>query len=97
MNVNIPRLLQRFTQAIAVGGLILTLAGLIVDTRWIAQPISTGVLMLGILALRAVPVRLSKYSYLTQSAVPVLVGAVSIGPTPVIAALWVGTVTADVF
>src|SRR4051812_47296553 len=53
--------------------------------------------MFSILALRSVPVRLSKYSYLTQSAVPVLVGAVSIGPSPVVAALWVGVVGADVF
>jgi methyl-accepting chemotaxis protein len=53
--------------------------------------------MLSIFALRSVPVRLSKYSYLTQSAVPVLVGAVSIGPAPVVAALWVGVVAADVF
>ena len=36
-------------------------------------------------SLRSVPVRLSKYSYLTQSAMPTLVGAISIGPAPVVA------------
>jgi methyl-accepting chemotaxis protein len=92
-----PRLLRRYTQVLAVGGLILTLAVLTLDQRWIGQPISTLVLMLSICALRCVPVRLSKYSYLTQSAVPVLVGAVSIGPSPVVAALWVGVAAADVF
>jgi methyl-accepting chemotaxis protein len=97
VSVNITRLLQRYTQVLAVGGLILTLIVLFIDRRWIGQPISTVVLILGILALRCVPVRLSKYSYLTQSAVPVLVGAVSIGPSPVVAALWVGVVAADVF
>jgi methyl-accepting chemotaxis protein len=97
MKVNIVRLLPRYTQVLAMGGLILTLVVLIVDRRWISQPISTAVLIASIFALRTVPVRLSKYSYLTQSAVPVLVGAVSIGPTPVIAALWVGVVSADVF
>ena len=40
---------------------------------------------------------LSKYSYLTQSAIPTLVGAICIGPSPVVAALWVGVVGADVF
>ena len=53
--------------------------------------------MVSIFALRAVPVRLSKYSYLTQSAVPTLVGAVCVGPAPVVAALWVGVAAADVF
>ncbi|HEV2085994.1 MAG TPA: methyl-accepting chemotaxis protein [Gemmatimonadales bacterium] len=92
-----PRLLQRYTLVLGVGGLILMLAVLTLDRRWIEQPVSTLVLMVSILALRSVPVRLSKYSYLTQSAVPVLVGAVSIGPSPVVAALWVAVVGADVF
>jgi methyl-accepting chemotaxis protein len=97
MNVSIPRLLLRYTQVLSFGGLLLTLAALALDQRWMAQPISTLVLIVAIVTLRSVPVRLSKYSYLTQSSVPALVGAVSIGPTPVIAALWVGVVAADVF
>ena len=97
MRVNITRLLPRYTQVLAVGGLILTLAVLAIDRRWIGQPVSTLVLIISIFALRCVPVRLSKYSYLTQSAVPVLVGAVSIGPSPVVAALWVAVAGADVF
>ena len=97
MRVNITRLLPRYTQVLAVGGLILTLDVLAIDRRWIGQPVSTLVLIISIFALRCVPVRLSKYSYLTQSAVPVLVGAVSIGPSPVVAALWVAVAGADVF
>ena len=97
MRVNITRLLPRYTQVLAVGGLLLTLAVLAIDRRWIGQPVSTLVLIISIFALRCVPVRLSKYSYLTQSAVPVLVGAVSIGPSPVVAALWVAVAGADVF
>jgi methyl-accepting chemotaxis protein len=97
VSVDISRLLRRYTQVLSVGGLILTLVVLLVDRRWIAQPVSTVVLMVSIVALRSVPVRLSKYSYLTQSAVPALVGAVSIGPAPVVAALWVGVAGADVF
>ena len=97
MRVNITRLLPRYTQVLAVGGLILTLAVLAIDRSWIGQPVSTLVLIICIFALRCVPVRLSKYSYLTQSAVPVLVGAVSIGPSPVVAALWVAVAGADVF
>jgi methyl-accepting chemotaxis protein len=90
-------MLHRYTQVLIIGGLGLLFAVLLVDTRWITHPISTGLLMLSIAALRSVPVRLSKYSYLTQSAVPTLVGAVCIGPAPVVAALWVGVAAADVF
>jgi hypothetical protein len=97
VKIQIQRLLDRYTKTLAVGGLILLVAALVVDTRWVSQPISTAVLMLSIFALRLVPVRLSKYSYLTQSAVPTLVGAVCIGPSPVVAALWVGVAAADVF
>jgi methyl-accepting chemotaxis protein len=97
VSLNISRLLQRYTQVLWVGGLILTLAVLVVDRRWVEQPVATLALMIGIFGLRCVPVRLSKYSYLTQTAVPVLVGAVSIGPAPVVAGLWVGVVGADVY
>jgi methyl-accepting chemotaxis protein len=90
-------MLDRYTQVLAVGGLALLLAVLVVDTRWVDHPVSTALLMISIFALRTVPVRLSKYSYLTQSAVPTLVGAVSIGPAPVVAALWVAVAAADVF
>ena len=97
MKVRVQRLLDRYTQVLTVGGLALLVTELVLDTRWMMHPISTSLLMLSIFALRAVPVRLSKYSYLTQSAVPTLVGAVCIGPAPVVAALWVGVAGADVF
>ena len=97
MTIRIPRLLRYYTSALWVGGSLLTIAVLLWDQRWVHQPISTIVLMLSILVLRSVPVRLSKYSYLTQSAIPTLVGAISIGPAPVVAGLWVGVVAADVF
>ncbi len=90
-------MLRHYTAVLWIGGSLLTAAVLVWDQRWLQQPISTVALMLGILLLRSVPVRLSKYSYLTQSAIPTLVGAISIGPSPVVAALWVGIVAADVF
>ena len=86
MRINVSRMLKRYTQALGVAGLGLMVAVLVTDLRWIAHPISTAVLMLSIVALRGVPVRLSKYSYLTQAAVPALVGAVCVGPAPVVAA-----------
>jgi methyl-accepting chemotaxis protein len=97
VKISAPRLLKLYTQVLSLGGLALMLAVLATDTRWLAHPIATTALMVSIFALRAVPVRLSKYSYLTQSAVPTLVGAVCIGPAAVVAGLWVGVAAADVF
>jgi methyl-accepting chemotaxis protein len=97
VKVNVARLLSGYSRTLAVAGLGLMLAALVVDQRWIAHPISLALLVISVFTLRSVPVRLSKYSYLTQSAVPALVGAVCIGPAPVVAALWVGVAGADVF
>jgi methyl-accepting chemotaxis protein len=97
MKINVQRMLNRYTNVLLFGGLALLVAVLAVDTRWVSHPVSTAILLISIFALRAVPVRLSKYSYLTQSAIPTLVGAVCVGPAPVAAALWMGVAAADVF
>jgi methyl-accepting chemotaxis protein len=97
MKINVQRMLNRYTNVLSFGGLALLVAVLVVDTRWVSHPLSTTILVISIIALRSVPVRLSKYSYLTQSAIPTLVGAVCIGPAPVAAALWMGVAAADVF
>ena len=49
---------------------------------WLDQPVAVLLLTGMIFTLRAAPIRLSKYSYLTQTGIPVLVGAVTVGPTP---------------
>ena len=97
MTVNIQRLLSTYTRVLSVGGFLLTIGVLLWDQRWLDRPISTALLLVSILVLRSVPVRLSKYSYLTQSAIPVLVGSVCIGASPVVLALWLGVAGADVF
>jgi methyl-accepting chemotaxis protein len=97
VKISVHRLMSRYTLLLAAGGLALLIAALLVDRRWIGHPVTTALLAASIFALRAVPIRLSKYSYLTQSAVPTLVGAVCIGPAPVLAALWIGVAGGDVF
>lgn len=97
MKVNIPQLLRRYTTTLLVGGSVLTATALVWDRDWMEQPVATLALIVSIFVLRSVPVRLSKYSYLTQSGIPTLVGAVCVGPAPVIVGLWVGVVAADVF
>jgi methyl-accepting chemotaxis protein len=96
MKVPVSRLLRHYAQGLLVGGLLLGGMVLVLDRRWIALPIPTLALAAMVAVLRTAPVRLSKYSYLTQSGIPALVGAVTVGAAPVVAALGAGTLLADV-
>ena len=95
MSVDVQLLLGRYARVLAWGGGAVALAAVLVDRRWLAAPVATLALLGAVFLLRAVPVRLSKYSYLTQSGVAALVGAVAVGPTPVIVALWTGVLASD--
>ena len=96
MSVDVGTLLERYARILTLGGVVVTAAALAVDLRWLDQPMSLILLTVMIFALRAAPIRLSKYSYLTQTGIPVLVGAVTVGPTPVVLALYLGVLGADV-
>lgn len=95
MSFAVPRVLASYVRVLWTGGLALTAAALLLDHRWLAQPVATVALLVTVLLLRCVPLRLSKYSYLTHTGIPALVGAVTVGPTPVIVALWLGVFAAD--
>ena len=90
------QLLDRYARVLWVGGLVVGIAALAADLRWLLQPITCVVLAITVALLRSAPVRLSKYSYLTQSGIPALAGAVCVGPTPVIIGLWSGVFVSDV-
>jgi methyl-accepting chemotaxis protein len=94
--MDIGTLLDRYARLLAIGGGAVTVAALAADLRWIDQPVAAILLTIMVLALRAAPIRLSKYSYLTQTGIPVLVGAVSVGPSPVVLALYLGVLGSDV-
>jgi methyl-accepting chemotaxis protein len=96
MKDRVQDVVNRYAQVLGFGGLAVAIAALAVDIRWIAQPVSTLILFASVFALRASPVRLSKYSYLTQSGVAAIVGGLSTGPSPVVLALWAGVFTSDV-
>jgi methyl-accepting chemotaxis protein len=97
MKDRVQHLVDRYASALAVGGALFALAALALDTRWARQPVATLVLIGVVLLLRAAPVRLSKYSYLTQTGVAALAGAAAVGPSPVVLALWTGVFASDVF
>jgi methyl-accepting chemotaxis protein len=96
MSSRIPRLVDGYARVLTLGGALVTLVYLIMDFGWLRQPVASLVMTAAILILRGSPVRLSKYSYLTQSGIAVLVGALTIGPAPVVMALWIGTFASDV-
>ncbi|MGI9040036.1 MAG: methyl-accepting chemotaxis protein [Gemmatimonadales bacterium] len=95
MKLSEQEVLELYAQILWIGGLGVAMAVLATDHRWTSQPLSVLVVTVAILVLKAVPVRLSKYSYLTQTAVAVLVAAVSVGPAAVVLALWLGVLTSD--
>jgi len=94
--IRISHLLPRYAIVLMVGGMVLGIVVLVLDPRWMSLPVLSGGLLVMVAALRAAPVRLSKYSYLTQSGIPALVGALTVGAGPVVLALGAGTVLADV-
>ena len=96
MTLDVQQTLDRYARVLSLGGLLVAGAALAVDPRWLHQPMSVLLLTLTVFALRAAPVRLSKYSYLTQTGVPALVGGICVGPGPVVLALLIGTFASDV-
>ncbi|MCU0620703.1 MAG: methyl-accepting chemotaxis protein [Gemmatimonadales bacterium] len=95
MTLSMPAVLDGYARLLAYGGLALAGAVLLADQRFLQAPGATLLLIVAVAALRAFPVRLSKYSYLTQSVVPTAVGALAVGPSAAVTALVVGTVVAD--
>ncbi|HKV76012.1 MAG TPA: methyl-accepting chemotaxis protein [Gemmatimonadales bacterium] len=93
--IEVRVMLDRYTRVLAFGGAALWVVTLAWDPLWMLHPWAVGLLTLGVTALRAGQIPLSKYSYLTQIGVPVLAGAVTVGSTPVVFALGVGVLLAD--
>jgi methyl-accepting chemotaxis protein len=89
------RLVGRYSTTLAVGGTVVLFAALVADPRWVAQPLAIVGLAALAAALRAVPVALGKYSYLHQTGVVGLVGALAGGLPATALALAGGVATAD--
>jgi methyl-accepting chemotaxis protein len=96
VKVPIAQFLPRYALTLLIGGVTLGAVVLAIDRRWLALPLETLALTAMVVILRTAPVRLSKYSYLTQTGIPSLVGAMSLGASPVVASLAAGIVLADV-
>ena len=95
MTFPVSRILQVYAQALRIGGLAFAVVALLIDRRWLDTPAATLLLVLGVVLLRIAPIRLSKYSYLTQTGLAALAGAVLVGPSAVVLALAVGVLISD--
>lgn len=96
MTTSVQRVLQRYAQLLSVGGAVLAALVLATDSRWLELPGATLALLGVVIATRVHPIRLSKYSYLTQTGIASLLGAVAVGASPVVLAVMVGTLLTDV-
>jgi methyl-accepting chemotaxis protein len=95
VTIAVSRVLETYARALSFGGTLVTAVVIAADRRWLEHPEPTAVLLALTVLLRLGPVRLSKYSYLTQSGIAALAGALVLGCSPVVFALFAGTLIAD--
>ena len=66
---------------LALAGPALVIATALVDDRWTEHSIALLLVLASVAVLRIAPVRLSKFSYLTQIGIPALVAALATPPS----------------
>lgn len=91
------RVARWFSRGLEVLGPLVLAGTLVLDRRWLAQPLAALVVLAATAVLRSAPVRLSKFSYLTQTALVALVAAVTAPPSVGVLGLWTGVFVADRF
>ena len=89
------RLLEQYARILALTGPVLVVVTVLRDDRWIDHPIALLVVLLSVALLRVAPVRLSKFSYLTQIGIPALVAAIAMPPSVGLIGLAGGVFLAD--
>ena len=91
----IPLILRWYARFLMGTGGIVVAATLLLDQGWRAVWLGTLVTAAAVALLRVGPVRLSKYSYLTQGAIATLAGCLILGPSPVVVGLAAGALVSD--
>ncbi len=97
MTVVSRNLLTMYARILAWGGILMGIAALAIDRRWLVHPWLTLGLVLLVGLLRKGQIPLSKFSYLSQIGIVAMVGAITVGPGVVIFALWFGVFLTDAF
>ncbi len=89
------RFLGAYARAVGSVGLVLLVAALATDSRWLSQGLGMVVLLVTVLALRTQQIPLTKYGALNLLAIPALAGALLVGAPASALAMWLGIVVAD--
>jgi methyl-accepting chemotaxis protein len=89
------RLTERYARLMVAAGPLLALAAAWLDPRWRHELWLGLALAAGVALLRAVPIRLSKFSYLTQTGIPALIAALAAAPSTGVLALLGGVLASE--
>lgn len=95
MRIPVRVIVTQYPPLVASVGAVGTLLACLVDDGWVTRPWATLGIVAAVAVLRLFPIPLSKYSYLTQIGIPLLVGSVLLGSAPVALAALLGTFLAD--
>jgi methyl-accepting chemotaxis protein len=90
-----PTPVRWFVRILAIGGPAIVAATLVLDPRWILQPWLAAIVAVAVAGLRSAPIRLSKFSYLTQTGAVALVAAVSVPAPSAALGIYLGALAAD--
>jgi len=93
--VNFQKFVTIYGRLLALGGLGVFVATLVVDPRWTHQWIEMLAMLAVVIGVRGQSVRLSKYSYLNQTGLVSLCGSLLVGPPATLVALAAGTLVSD--
>jgi methyl-accepting chemotaxis protein len=89
------RFLGAYARVVGTIGLVLLVAALATDPRWVTQGLGIAVLVVTVVALRAQQIPLTKYGALNLLAIPALSGALLVGAPASALAMWIGIAVSD--
>ncbi|MCZ6917309.1 MAG: methyl-accepting chemotaxis protein [Gemmatimonadetes bacterium] len=93
--VSAATLVEGFSWTLAVGGPLMLLASLVLDTHWIRQLHFVLLMTVITVGMRTLTVPLGKYSYVSPAGIVSLTGALLVGIVPTMLAVSAGTALAD--
>ena len=93
--MNMGRFVTLYSQGLAWAGSVVLLGVLVADRRWLGQTPELVVLFGAAVALRGMAIPLSKYSYLTQTALVGLLGSLLVGVPATMLSIAAAVVAAD--
>jgi methyl-accepting chemotaxis protein len=95
VRLRVQQIVRHYPRVVAWFGGAALLGVAATDLAWVDRYGATLVMLGAVVLLRLFPIALSKYSYLTQVGIPVLVGVILVGPAPVTLAVGFGTFLVD--